>query len=254
MKKGDTLIEVMLAVGIFSMVAVAVVAVMSNGTAGAQTSLETTLAREEIDAQAEALRFIQSAYISDQDNDGKYAILWRKITASAMELKNDDSDAEIVQYAPESCPSLYEGIIASQNAFIINTRYLGTYSNITSKPSDAEVNKAVPFVTEQPARFKEATTYPHLIYGSSASESSSEDKSKLFSGTTFTNFLHADGIYIIAVKDTGTSIISGIDKNAETAPAFYDFYIRTCWYGVGDQTPSTISTVIRLYDPDAIGD
>ena len=76
-KKGDTLIEVTLAVGIFSMVAVAVVAVMSNGTAGAQTSLETTLTREQIDAQAEALRFIHSAYISDMEGlDGRYSKLW----------------------------------------------------------------------------------------------------------------------------------------------------------------------------------
>ena len=44
-KRGDTLIEVMLAVGIFSMVAVAVVAVMSGGTSSAQTALETTLGK-----------------------------------------------------------------------------------------------------------------------------------------------------------------------------------------------------------------
>ena len=68
-KRGDTLIEVMLAVGIFSMVAVAVVAVMSGGTSSAQTALETTLAREEINTQAEALRFIQSSYIAEKDNE-----------------------------------------------------------------------------------------------------------------------------------------------------------------------------------------
>ena len=60
-KKGDTLVEVTLAVGIFSMIAIAVVAVMSNGTSESQTALETTLAREEIDTQVEALRFIQAA-------------------------------------------------------------------------------------------------------------------------------------------------------------------------------------------------
>ena len=68
-KKGDTLIEVLLAVGIFSMIAISVVAVMSGGTSSAQTARETTLAREAIDAQAEALRFIQTAYISDRDSD-----------------------------------------------------------------------------------------------------------------------------------------------------------------------------------------
>ena len=88
-KRGDTLIEVMLAVGIFSMVAVAVVAVMSGGTSSAQTALETTLTREAIDAQAEALRFIQSSYIAEKDNtaDASYAKLWRAITGNALDIK-----------------------------------------------------------------------------------------------------------------------------------------------------------------------
>ena len=81
--KGDTLIEVTLAIGIFSMVAVAIVSVMNSSTSGAQTALESTLTREEIDAQAEALRFIQSSYIAKKDDtDGKFAQLWKLITAA----------------------------------------------------------------------------------------------------------------------------------------------------------------------------
>jgi type II secretory pathway pseudopilin PulG len=67
-KRGDTLIEVTLAVGIFSMIAVAVVATMSSGTTNAQTALETTLARAEIDAQAEALRFIQTSASANKND------------------------------------------------------------------------------------------------------------------------------------------------------------------------------------------
>ena len=81
-KKGDTLIEVLLAVGIFSMIAISVVAVMSGGTSSAQTALETTLAREEIDAQAEALRYIHDSYINDKNSDNSdlpTVALWRKI-------------------------------------------------------------------------------------------------------------------------------------------------------------------------------
>ena len=47
---GDTLVEVTLAIGIFSMVAIAVVAVVSGSTSGAQSALETTVTREQIDA------------------------------------------------------------------------------------------------------------------------------------------------------------------------------------------------------------
>ena len=62
--RGDTLVEVSLAIGIFSMVAIAAVSVINGSTNGAQSSLESTITREEIDGQAEALRFIQSAYVS----------------------------------------------------------------------------------------------------------------------------------------------------------------------------------------------
>ena len=67
MKKGDTLVEVSLAIGIFSMVAIAAVSVINGSTNGAQASLESTITREEIDGQAEALRFIQSAYVAGGD-------------------------------------------------------------------------------------------------------------------------------------------------------------------------------------------
>ena len=41
-RKGDTLIEVAFAIGIFSLVAITVVAVISASTSAAQASLETT--------------------------------------------------------------------------------------------------------------------------------------------------------------------------------------------------------------------
>ena len=74
-KTGDTLIEVMFAVAIFSMVAISAVAVMNSGMSNAQGTLESTMARNEIDAQAEALRFIQSSYVAerrDGDNDSYF--------------------------------------------------------------------------------------------------------------------------------------------------------------------------------------
>lgn len=65
---GDTLIEVLFAVTIFSFVAVGGMAIMNQGTASAQRSLELTLVREEIDSQAEALRFIHDSYIAAYPN------------------------------------------------------------------------------------------------------------------------------------------------------------------------------------------
>ena len=60
-KRGDTIIEVILAVTIFSAVAVAALTLMNSGTAISQRSLETTLVRHQVDSQAEMLRFISSS-------------------------------------------------------------------------------------------------------------------------------------------------------------------------------------------------
>lgn len=62
-QRGDTIVEVLFAITIFSMVAVAAVALMNSGLAMAQRSLEITTVRQQIDGQAEALRFLHSSYI-----------------------------------------------------------------------------------------------------------------------------------------------------------------------------------------------
>lgn len=64
---GDTLIEVMFAIGLFSVIVVGTVSIMSGGTSKVQNSLEITMTRNEIDAEAEALRYIQSSYIAERD-------------------------------------------------------------------------------------------------------------------------------------------------------------------------------------------
>ena len=79
-KKGDTLVEVTIAIGIFSLIAISVASVMNSSSSGAQLSLETTLAREEIDTQAEAIRFIHNAYTTHKetsDNAQSLTSLWK---------------------------------------------------------------------------------------------------------------------------------------------------------------------------------
>jgi len=62
--RGDTLIEVLFAITVFSLVAVGGLSIMNQGTATSQRALEITMVRQQIDAQAEALRFVNSAYVS----------------------------------------------------------------------------------------------------------------------------------------------------------------------------------------------
>jgi len=86
LQKGDTLIEVLFAVTVFSLVAVGSLSIMNQGTATAQRSLEITLVRQEIDAQAEALRFIHDSYIAAYPNavSGEASGEWSKIVANPV--------------------------------------------------------------------------------------------------------------------------------------------------------------------------
>ena len=113
-KRGDTLIEVALAIGIFSMVAIAVVSVVSGSTSSAQSALELTITREEIDAQAEAIRFIHTSYIaggrSNASGNDKYEKLWNNIVSKAIDPSdpNQQQIAEaVLSYNPSECQSIY---------------------------------------------------------------------------------------------------------------------------------------------------
>lgn len=64
LQRGDTLIEVLFAVSVFSFVVVGSLAIMNQGTAASQRALEITLVRQQIDAQAEALRFMHDSYVA----------------------------------------------------------------------------------------------------------------------------------------------------------------------------------------------
>lgn len=228
-RRGDTLIEVILAVGIFSMVAVAVLAVMNGGASSAQLSLEATLAREEVDTQAEALRFIHSSYIAEKisgEAEGPYTKLWQRITGIGGSdkinvVKSTQLTDEILNFNPGECSSLYDehNGEAKKYGFVINTRKLDT--------GDASVLE-----TGSDGMLSYTPTYPRLVYSNGINE-----EKKLVSESGYNNLNSAEGIYIITLEgDDGSS-------------KYYDFYIRTCWYGSGESAASTIYTLVRLSDP-----
>lgn len=244
-KKGDTLIEVTLAIGIFSMVAIAVVAVMVSGTSNAQTALETTLAREEIDTQAEALRFIHAAYLADEDtgeNKDPYTLLWKEIVNNAYKPTNTDADADFLQYAPASCNEIYSNPSGPlSKAFIINPRAL---SNLTTSNTSNAYFK----YSSNVSKFKATSTYPRLVF--TTNQANNKDALIDNPSDTMSSIQYAEGLYVLAVVDPKSTNIVGTGNTS----AYFDFYIRTCWYGMGSETPSTISTVIRLYDPEGLPD
>lgn len=62
---GDTLIEVLFAVSVFSLAVVGSLMLMNQGTATSTRSLQITLVRQQIDNQAETLRFLSAAYVAN---------------------------------------------------------------------------------------------------------------------------------------------------------------------------------------------
>jgi len=63
-ERGDTLIEVLFAVTIFSLIVVGALSLMNQGLAASQRSLEVTQVRQQIDGQAETLRFMHDSYVA----------------------------------------------------------------------------------------------------------------------------------------------------------------------------------------------
>lgn len=62
--KGDTLIEVIIAITLFGLIAVGAINVMVQGVYATQRALEITLVRQELDAQTASIRFLHNAYVA----------------------------------------------------------------------------------------------------------------------------------------------------------------------------------------------
>lgn len=105
--RGDTIIEVLLAVTIFSMVAVGSMVIMNKGLATAQRSLEITQVRHQIDGQAEMLRYVHSQTILDSPDEDAVAI-WGNINKEGGEPES------IMGVA--SCPSSFP-----ENGFVLTS-------------------------------------------------------------------------------------------------------------------------------------
>ena len=62
-ERGDTLIEVLFALTVFSFIVVSSLSIMNQGVSASQRSLEITTVRQQMDGQAEVLRFLHDSYV-----------------------------------------------------------------------------------------------------------------------------------------------------------------------------------------------
>lgn len=115
MQRGDTIVEVLFAITIFSMISVGAMMIMSQGAATAQRSLEISLVREEINSQAETLRFLNASYVSAYSPGSSYpsstpAGQWKQI--QSMTVANASNFGNLT-----SCPPSFPS-----KGFILNSR------------------------------------------------------------------------------------------------------------------------------------
>jgi type II secretory pathway pseudopilin PulG len=103
--KGDTIIEVMLAFAVFAMLAVGSITIMNQGVASAQESLETTLVRQQIDSQAESLRFLHQAYIATTGTPTASGVKFQSILTDNVNTgvnASDFGDAACLNTIPQA--------------------------------------------------------------------------------------------------------------------------------------------------------
>lgn len=173
-QRGDTIVEVMVALAVFTLVAVGAVAIMNRGIAMTERSLEITLVREQIDAQAEILRFA------------------RDTEASAW---TDDILTNLSSASGDACPDT-----PPAGAFIASVSSTGevTYTRFSGAPGS----------------FEQPTTYSQF---------------------TIDNVPTAYGMWVVPLRVDGAT-------NA------YDMHIRACWLAPGESAPTTLGTIVRLYE------
>lgn len=179
MKRGDTIVEVIVAFAVFALVSVGAITVMNRGVAMTERSLEITLVREQMDAQAQLLRYARDADLP----------IWQTI--------RDDSIA--TGTGGSSCPITGNLITPPSQAFIVSVNG-GTLSHTRFSAVSGS--------------FLQPTTYSQFTL---------EAAPKSY------------GLWVVPVRVEGAS-------NS------YDMYIRACWYAPGDTVPTTLGTIVRLYE------
>ena len=252
--KGDTLVEVMFAVGIFGLVAVGAIGIMNKGLYDAQKALEITMARQEIDAQAEALRFIHNAYITEKQTTSKiYTKVWQAL--GSVVYKPQDVPANFfTNYNNHACNEIYASDAFPSKVFIINHRRLDS-STVKSYVVDsgnyaAQVNGEAmivynaSYLDDDAHLLAKTPTYPRLLFSNNPARNRIIDLDQTLSDSTagqpyYDKLTKAQGIWVTAIAADDSS-----------RPEYYDFYIRTCWDTPRSTDSMTISTTIRLFNPD----
>lgn len=133
--QGDTIIEVIFAIVIFSFIAISSLAIMNQGIATGEKALEITLVRQQVNAQAEALRYIHAASVASPGSDE--ATTWSNVSHVPSEEYPDAIGQERASdYGVDGgqCVVPTEG---QYQPFIVNAKTAQIWSGVPSVSPDA---------------------------------------------------------------------------------------------------------------------
>lgn len=285
---GDTIVEAIIAISIYSIVAVLALSMMNSGLSRAQKNLESTMSRLAIDSQSDTLRYIYEAYITglkrDRSSEGDFfRDVWNTKRSGAagalpaMYTVASDSISNVNEAA--TCDEALKNDREKYPVFVLNPRALasvvtnsewrtkGYYGFGSDALRSTLINNVVVFDNggyegAPSSKIATAPLYPRLSYATMLAEDGSMVTSDygmdiLAGNGGKSGVVNADGteestVYLqsnILQRSEGVWVF-GLKRNiaSDIDQTSYDFYIRTCWNAVGAKAPSTTSTVVRLYE------
>lgn len=140
--RGDTIVEVLFAVTVFSLIAVGGLSLMNQGIALAQRALEIGLVRDQMDAQADALRYLNKAYIADYGKGGIPTKIWKDVVeshavdhAQAFNTVADSRGCHLPN--PGDMPFTLDVTKLYDNPLLAPTSDVATYAKVRRDPTGA---------------------------------------------------------------------------------------------------------------------
>ena len=252
---GDTIVEAVVAIAIYSIVAVLALSSMSSGLSTAQRNLESTMSRTAIDSQSDALRYYYESYIaakSGKKDDAYYGKIWEEISPKESNVDPASLD-DLSERSREKLIKADSEKLAEGKIFALSGRgALSSTVGLDNKTVYGFGNGDYYYINQNNyinyqiiGNIGAAPLYPRITY-STMDSSGNIDSDE----TGAMDVLNSDG-------DSDGNRQSRVANTAEGVWIFpkktnkgYDFFVRTCWNPVGSKSPSTFTSVVRLYNAD----
>lgn len=137
-ERGDTIIEVIFAFTVFAMVIVGSMSIMNQGTQMTQRALEITQVRQQMDAQAEAIRYVHQAYIASYQEGttpSGVAAQWPAMT-SRSDGKGVATPSSFGATNDGRCPTS----VPAERPFVLNARTVELWASEPTMSSPANAS------------------------------------------------------------------------------------------------------------------